>query len=356
MSRHSAVLLVAAIVLLLGIFYAKQTANNTDAPADGGALLLPDLKQKVDTLQTIRISKAGNAVVATIAKSDNAWSVEERSNYSADPAKLRKLLRALVNARRIEKKTARPELYDRLGVEAVDSDSAAGVQISLSGPDTDISLILGKSAQGQFRYARISNDDTSWLIDKNPDVADETAGWVAADLLDIDSAQVRSIRTTHPDGGIIEMVRNESGDGGFTVTNLPAGRELSYAGITNSIGSVLAGLTLDDVRRAAENTDTGTAIVTTHVTDAGLVITSTGIEEGDHVWFSFSAGTEPREPVAATATDESSADSADPDSVAEEPSIEAASINERLRGWQYRIASYRADNLTRAWDDLLKAE
>ena len=34
---------------------------------------------------------------------------------------------------------------------------------------------------------------------------------------------------------------------------------------------------------------------------------------------------------------------------------EASRINERVAGWQYRIADSRADRLARRWDDLLQA-
>lgn len=356
MSRRGALLLVAAIVMLLGVFFANQTAYNANPREDGGALLLPDLKQQVDTLQSIRITKAGNVAVATISRSEKTWSVEERANYAADPAKLRSLLQALVEAQRIEKKTARPELYARLGVEPIEGENAAGLQVTLSGPDTDLSLILGNNAQGQFRYARLSDDDRSWLIDRDPNVADDTSGWVFGDLLDIDSARVRSIRTVHPAGDVIELARNESGDGAFTVTNLPADRELSYASITNGIGSALAGLALDDVRRATEKTEVGDAIVTTHVTGAGLAITSTAVKEGEEVWFSFLASTEASADTASSQEHAGSSDTDGDAALAKNPVIDAASINERLGGWQYRIASYRADNLTRGWDDLLKAE
>ena len=39
-----------------------------------------------------------------------------------------------------------------------------------------------------------------------------------------------------------------------------------------------------------------------------------------------------------------------------EASDEADEINSRLNGWTFHIQSYKADQLRRRWDDILKAE
>ena len=40
----------------------------------------------------------------------------------------------------------------------------------------------------------------------------------------------------------------------------------------------------------------------------------------------------------------------------DEGNAEAVEISSRVNGWQYKVADYKANLLTRRWEDILKAE
>ena len=57
-----------------------------------------------------------------------------------------------------------------LGVDDV-LDGGRGAEVTIKyGSDDSISLIIGDQAQGRFRYARVSGQEKSFLIDQDPDI------------------------------------------------------------------------------------------------------------------------------------------------------------------------------------------
>jgi hypothetical protein len=285
---------------------------------------------------------------------------------------LRRVLLAIAEARKVEQKTANPGLYDRLGVQHPAEDGGDGVLIEASAPEFGFSLILGNAAQGDYRYARIPAEEQSWLIDRNPDVPGEIAGWLRSDIVDIGSARFRSVEIRHADGETIRLGKEDRQAGTFTVEGIPEGRELSYPTVVNSIAGALGNLALEDVAPVGEE---GLAAATrvTFVTFDGLQVDVETGEIDEETWITVEAAAlvdepaVPAAPAAGQASDEpeatdGEAEAETPDAEAAEapasppPAEQAEAINARTAGWRYRIAGYKADPLTRRWEDLLKAE
>jgi hypothetical protein len=133
----------------------------------------------------------------------------------------------------------------------------------------------------------------------------------------------------HADGETIAISKEAEEDTGFKVQDIPDGRELSYSTVANGIGGALNDLDLDDVRPAQQ---VDAAVVTEFETFDGLNITVETIKTDDENWISLAA------------------------SSADEAGDEAADINGRLTGWQYRVADYKANLLMRRWEDILKTD
>lgn len=311
-----AIALVAALVVM-------DVANDSGSTGSG-ELLLPDLKDRINDADQVTFRRADSTF--TIVNDGSRWTVQERNAFPADVGKLREVMLALADARILERKTADPERHGQLGLRSPDVEGSKGVKIEIAGSDFDYSIVIGNLAQTSNRYARIADQDQSWLIDANPDVPTDSSGWLASSILDVDSARVRSVVLTHPDGEKIQISKLGVEDTNFTVDDIPDGRELSYPTVANGIGGVLNDLQLDDVRIAVELAD---PVVAVFETFDGLEVTVQTVTADDATWIALSA-------------------------TAPEEIEQAGEINARVAGWQYKVVDYKANLLKRRWDDILK--
>lgn len=360
--------LAIVVIVLFGVLYALNTVDRNPPGAEGG-LLVPELKERLNDLDSVTITDAEGSL--TVVHEGDAWRVRDKSGYPADTATLRRVLLAVAEARKVEQKTANASLYDRLGVQHPAEEGGEGVLIEASAPEFGFSLILGDSAQGDYRYARIPAEEQSWLIDRNPELPQESTGWLRSDILDVGSADVRSVEIRHADGETIRLRKDDRQAGTFTVEEIPEGRELSYPTVVNSIAGALGNLTLEDVARVGDEGLAPTAHVT-YLTFDGLQVNVTTGEIDDATWITVDAAVQAADTGAPTggeaqvagepeATDADEEESPQPEAAEAEtagptPAEQAEAINARTAGWRYRIAGYKADQLTRRWEDILKAE
>lgn len=380
-------ILAILVILLFGVLYVLNTTDRYEGPRET-ELLAPELKPRLNDVTEVEIATGTDADDRVlIVRGDDLWQVSGKDGYPADTAKLRELLRALADARKIEPKTANPELYARLRVAGPGQKEGAGKLVTARAPEVAFSVILGDSAQGDYRYARLPDEAQSWLIDRNPALPDDATGWLLRDIVDIKSADVRSVVIRHADGETIRLHKESADAGTFTVEEIPEGRELSYPTVVNGIAGALGNLTLDDVARAEEGGLTAATQATFETFD-GLRVEVTAADIDEQTWITLEASAPEAAEAAQPAAEEESPDEtpggdatddeidagddavsgaapddaapADADTAEEDaapsPAERAAAISERTAGWRYRIPGYKADQLTRRWEDILKAE
>jgi hypothetical protein len=269
-----------------------------------------------------------------VEKSGDDWTIAERSGYTANIGALRDLLLAIADAKIIELKTSNPDKYHLIGVNDPSDAGSESVEVVITGDGFEHTVLLGITAQSSNRFARLSDQAQSVLIDQDPDIPDDAAGWLADELVDIGAERVQQVIISHADGEEVAIDKSSPDAPNFDLADIPDGRELSYPTIANGIGAALAGLTLDDVRSAPAQESTPVTTTTIRTFD-GLQIDVTEYEDGDVSWLSFLVA----------AADIAETDVQD----------EAAQINSRVKGWQYAIPDYKASLLGRRLDELLKA-
>ena len=383
MKSGSVKILAVVVILLFGVMYALNTSDRSPPGTEHGPLV-PELKARLNDLESVTITDADGRLA--IVREGDTWRVSDKSGYPADTGVLRQLLLAIADANKVEQKTANPSLYDRLGVQHPAEDGGDGVLVEGSAPEFSFSLILGDAEQGEYRYARLPSEEQSWLIDQNPDVPDAASGWLVSEIVDIPSADVRSVEIRHADGETIRIHKENAEAGTFTVDDIPAGRELSYPTVVNSIAGALGNLTLEDVAPVGED-GLEAAAEAAFVTFDGLRVDVTTSDIDEQTWITVDASTvpveEPAEPDGEQSAEGGAVPETEPASAGDEPATggagapaagteasdgdeeeaaqqtpaeRAAAINARTGGWRYRIAGYKADQLTRRWEDVLKTE
>lgn len=315
---------LAAIVVALVLLIAVVERTDDTSPATQHRALLPELKDSANSIQQVRIF-ATNADTLTLRQISGTWVNSARDDYAVDIGKLRPLIMALAEARIVEEKTSSPEHYKKLGVDDPEG-GGKGTKIIVDGEGFSYAIILGESAQGNHRYARLADEETSYLVDQDPSIPAAASDWLLTDILDIDSKQVRSVTITHDDGEIIAIAKESEDQTDFTVLDIPEGRELSYATVANGIAAALSALKFDDVRKAIEGPFETSVVFETW---DGLQVTAQVLTDDEDTWVTFFPAGVPDE----TVTD----------------------MSEKLDGWQYQIPDYKKNLLTRRWDDMLKS-
>ncbi len=359
--RRLTVLVLIAIVLGLVtlLMNRPQTGGNGQ-----GELLLPQLAGKLNDIDRLAVTGAGDHRLATLVKGPERWIVEDADGYPADVGRIRRNLIELAEARVIETKTAKPEFYDRLGVQDVSDESATGVRMDISGGGFSTSVIIGQTnlRGGELAYVRLADDPQSYMVSARLDPGRKRADWLERSLFDIPSRDIRTVRIEHPDGDVLQISKDSPDATDFTVQDIPKGRKLTYPGVANGIGAALAGLELEDVM-AAKNFDPGSVppVLTRFETFDGLVIESQGWRVDDHYMFAFSVTAEPGKMQAnhdgdATEADSDSDSAAASDTDKSDPLERAKALNTKVTGWVYQLPTYKADEFIKRMSDLLAAE
>lgn len=334
MDRRTLLILFGVAVALAAIWFLtpEETSLNNNQ------LLFPGLKDELNTIDRVTVSVGDNQRVVTLERGTDHWSVAERFGYPADVTRIRQNLIALGNATILERKTSNPELHERLGIEDLDRPGAKGylLEIHRVGPDGDdaIKLIVGDAGiRGKTAYVRRPGEDQGLMISADFDLSKETADWLAGDLMDIASTDIKSISISHSDGEVVRIEKSSQTDPDFSVLDIPEGRELVYASIANPVAGLLTKLTMDEVL-PAESIDrmTEPSTVARFATFDGLVVEATVYATADGTRVGFKA-----------TSDESRAAQAD-------------ELNSRLESWVYSLPSFKSDQLGKRLEDFLKTD
>ncbi|MGI9307839.1 MAG: DUF4340 domain-containing protein [Gammaproteobacteria bacterium] len=363
-------LAIAAVILTVIALLVSLSDNNPERTSES---LIPGLEARINEINSIEVFSAGDELVVKLVPSENGWISDTNGGYPADIGRVRRNVIALAEANIEEQKTAQPENYSRLGVEDISDASASGVMISLNLPDESHRIILGDSgvSGGAYSYARLAGEAQSVLVSGTFDVSKSVEDWLDISFLDISSAEIQSIQIQHPDGETLSIAKMEPDDTDFRVENIPPNRELNYAGVANTLGSVLSSLDLLDVGPAEQFDagDTEPVIAIFNLFD-GTVITAKTWQEEDNVKHAFSATVDEKRAnafVADTVAElEASGENAESDADTIAAIVDAENItlsaiqqgadelNEQLTPWIYSLPAYKWEQLVRRMEDLLK--
>ncbi len=275
MNAKTLYILAGVAVLALAAAVAINFSNRPESDVSEQAkALLPQLHDHVNDVSAITLTGADNKVLATLKRGSDGWTVAEKSGYPADLAKIREFLLKLDAATIVEAKTSNPKLYADLGVSDVKDKDAKGTLVELSGLAQPVRIIVGNfnGAGGGGTFVRRDGDAQSLLVKGNISVAKNIADWEKRDLTDIAASRLKAVVLTGPDGKVLKVSKEQSGDSNFKIADVPKGREASSEFAANSLGSTLAALKADDVLAAKDAAPGDKVYKAEYLTFDGLVI------------------------------------------------------------------------------------
>jgi hypothetical protein len=321
-----------AALALAGLALAWWAAQRRgEAPGlYSGKLMLPGLSEQINQVSALVLQNSTGQQVH-IRLDEGRWVVAEKDRYPADVGKVRSALLILADAKVVEEKTSRPDMYSRLGVEPVDAPGANNLKLTIVAPEGQRELIIGKPAMNKGNYVRRAEDEASLLVNQVLALKADPMAWVAPELLNLVAESVRQVTIFHPDGQELAISASQENPAEFSILGIPDGRQPVSEFAANGIASALDQLTFQDVRRSPESLGAG-QIRSQFTTRSGLIV-EVLLLPGDPTWARFSVSIAEQ---------------------AEKSAIDQASqMNQRLAGWDYAIPAQRADQLSKHLGDLL---
>src|SRR5690606_30341917 len=333
--------------------------------------------------------------ITLVRETGDRWSALERYGYPVDPARVRNLVVTLADMRLIERKTAQPEYYDRLEVEAPDAENAKSELVRLEAADGSVlaEAIIGKQryrltgTEPSGTYLRRPDEAQSWLASGGLQIDREVARWLQGEIVDVDPDTIRRIEIERAGEPSYAVVRDEPG-GELRLATLADDEQLKDGGDFGRLTGALSRVRLDDVAPRDELAWPSEQHVARIETFDGLGLTVRLAEIDDAHWAMFDASAvAPSEPAVANEAEPAvTADDANPDETAaadqgeeqsadDEATAEAASeddaaptekaaeaeaapidpeqLNERVGKWAYRIPEYLFNRLSTARSQFL---
>lgn len=329
--KKLSVLLGLALGILALAWWQAAQRSATEG-LHSGEFMLPGLREQINDVTGLIIQQSEGERVS-IRLNKGQWQLEEKQGYPADGGKIRSALLILADAKILEEKTSRPEMYSRLGVQDPEIPGAQNLSVTVELGGARRDLIIGKSAMGNSHYVRRGGEAVSLLVNQSLAMEANAMQWLQSEILDIGAKQISRIKIQHAGGDTLTIISLEDSSDNFIIQNMPAGREPISEFAANGIASSLARLNFEDVRRKQDSELEGSSSIAV-TTREGLLI-SLSLQPGSPAWASFSF---------------SQAMPGQNDEIEQQ----VRDYSARLQDWEFALPGRRADQLRQHLDDLLK--
>jgi hypothetical protein len=359
-----AILTVAAVGAAV---YSVRVQNIETESVQALPPLFPNLAAKINTIDEIDLkSHTDSTVIKRMA--DGSWVIASKDNYPAKFDMVKKTIVGLTDMKTVDAKTNDPKLFGELGLADVTADDSKAKLIDLkSGGKTVAGALFGErkyvpGVNSARAYVRKPDGGRAWLVDNAPSIETAPKSWWVEDTVAVPRERVKEAILSGPDRGTLTVYRDKKDDKNFKVRDMPAGAKLQYDGAPDSIAEALAYMSFDDVKPVAD-IDFSKADSAVFRTFDGLEVTANIAMADKATWVKFEAKALPGAEHPEAADETKSADDAaskDKDQAKDKAKpkpldvpAEAKAINDRVQGWAYEVASYKAKDLTKKLSDLL---
>lgn len=250
MQRTSLWILLAAALVLGGLFAWLQRGGELPRQQVERQLLLPALAERPGQVQALHI-RHGELPGITIERRNGGWVVPAKADHPAAAGEVNRLLRALAAAHKIEAKTRNPANHARLGL--AERGEGAATRLTLDGiGQAPLALLIGEASRQGGQLVRLAGDDQVWLIDQPLALVDNELAWLDRRITAIPFASVRELEVRHADGEQLNVWREKPEQSDLVLRQLPAGKTLAYQPLANGMALLFAALDFADAAPLAQ--------------------------------------------------------------------------------------------------------
>jgi Domain of unknown function (DUF4340) len=352
-------LAAVTLVMVIAALWAVGAKRAPTMIATDRDRAFPALAEKLNDVDTIEVV-AGEEKF-TIKRADGAWTMVEKGGYPVRFDKVKTALVGLAELTLLETKTADPERYDRLDVQAPGAKEARSKRIVVK--DTGGNLladgIIGKRNPSLFgtkggTYLRIKDDSVSWLAEGTVEIGPTPNDWLDRKIVNIVAEDVRRVVITQPDGAVLALEKTDAKQKDFTVTGIPEGRKVKSASEANGLAGGLWRLDLEDVKPAADFTFPDKFVTAELTTFGGFKVRAETARVDDEYWARFTATADP-----VPADDKAEKDdkpAKDDKAEKKAPSVKelADDLNRTATGWVYRLSPGEGERLSTKVEEILE--
>ena len=250
MNKNTLIMTLAAagIVTAIGVGIKQSDQGQTDMGSDH---LLPELAEKAQQVERIKIESAGNTLVVESHKTEAGWVIDNLGNYVADVDDLSGLLNALKDARKVEAKTAKPVNFHHLGLRSIDDAESKASLITLTAGGQSYKVLVGDPAKaGSGQYVRMADDNQTWLIDKGITKPEKAEDWVNDKLFDFAQKDIQSVTLSGKYNYALTKADAEASN--FTLDSVPEDYKLKYDSIVDAVPRNVSNLRFEALTPAAQ--------------------------------------------------------------------------------------------------------
>lgn len=317
------VLAVLALALVAGWYFTSQVGLPR-VPAQAEPWL-PGVQ--VAQVKAIEVQR-GDQPLVRLERREQGWVVPAKADYPADQGVVNKLLKALVEARKVEPRTANPELYGRLGLADQGEAEQRAVRLSLEQGEVPLQLLIGKPGQQDGQLVRRADEAQSWLVSQRIELPASELEWLDRRVTAIPFAEVRELDLRHAGGERLTLARDKAEQANLQVRDLPKGKRLAFDGAANGFGQFFADLRFADAAPLAQlGFDGKPALEFSLTTFAGKTLKGRFYGKADQHWLLLEQGS----------------------------GLSASEVPGRS-DWAYRVEPYQYQSLARKLTDLLAKE
>jgi len=337
--KQFAALAVAAVVSAVVAIAVYSSSVQWSSVTESGAPLVAGLPDRAKTVAKIEVDQGDKKI--TLERERKAWLLAEHDSYEADPKKVDALLAGLSKAQLVEAKTKMKDKYPLLGVEDPDTKEAKSVLVRLvddQGKDVT-SVIVGNKRQdtlgvgGSGTYVRKPGEAQAWLANADIDAGVKLTDWIDPQLFETPSPDVEHVTVDIPGEQPLEIIHDKDGPG-HTLSEIPDGMKLKYSNIVDGIVRAASTFEFNDVRKFQSPPDDAKISTVVLTTKGGVQATFRIREDGDNsddAWVTVEAQGDGGAKTIADA------------------------LNERAKGWEFRVPKSRIEEILKRRKDLLES-
>lgn len=233
----------AAIVMAVGTMIDESQQASSEF---NSSLMLPELAAQASQLQQIKIESAGDTLVVDSQKSGEQWVINNMDGYTAQTSQLADLIGQLKEAKKLEAKTTKAELFHHLGLRDISDEDSKAMLITLVAGDQTHQLLVGDTAKnGKGQYVRLAGEQQTWLIDQSISKPETAKDWIKTKLFDFSMNDIKRIELTGKYSYQLSKADQEQGN--FSLDQLPDDHQLKYESVVDMIPRAVSNLKFDDL-------------------------------------------------------------------------------------------------------------